>query len=50
MPRAEVNPNVVSERLGHWAITITLDFYRHVNPSMQREAAASLSDVLAAGQ
>ena len=34
-----VHPKVVSERLGHASIAITLDLYTHVLPSMQQEAA-----------
>jgi hypothetical protein len=33
-----VHPNIVSERLGHASIGITLDTYSHVLPSMQAEA------------
>jgi len=38
---AGVHPKVVSERLGHASITITLDTYSHAIPAMQ-ETAASL--------
>jgi integrase len=41
--RAGVHPKVVSERLGHSTITITLDTYSHVLPSMQREAAEAVA-------
>ncbi|MGB9813484.1 MAG: tyrosine-type recombinase/integrase [Thermovenabulum sp.] len=34
-----VNPKIVSERLGHTDIRITLNTYSHVLPSMQKEAA-----------
>lgn len=44
-----VNPKVVSERLGHANIAITLDTYSHVLPSMQREAADALEAVLFGG-
>ena len=48
---AGVHPKVVSERLGHASIGITLDVYSHVLPSMQEEAAdkidAGLREVLA---
>ena len=43
---AGVHPKIVSERLGHSTIAITLDTYSHVLPEMQREAAAALDDVL----
>lgn len=36
---AGVNVKVVSERLGHSKIAITLDTYAHVMPTMQEEAA-----------
>ena len=36
---AGVNPKVVSERLGHASIKMTLDVYSHVLPSMQQAAA-----------
>jgi len=41
-----VNPKVVSERLGHASIGITLDTYSHVLPSMQREAADAIGAAL----
>jgi integrase len=37
-----VHPKVVQERLGHSEISVTLDIYSHVLPSMQREAAGKL--------
>jgi integrase len=42
-----VHPKVVSEMLGHSQITITLDLYSHVTPTMQREAVAALESILA---
>ncbi len=36
---AGVHPKVVSERLGHASVGITLDIYSHVIPGMQAEAA-----------
>ncbi|HET6344394.1 MAG TPA: site-specific integrase, partial [Myxococcota bacterium] len=44
--RAKVHPKVVSERLGHSAVGITLDTYSHVLPGMQAEAAQSLNAAL----
>ena len=38
---------VVSERLGHASIAITLDTYSHVLPSLQEEAARDLDAWLA---
>jgi len=40
-----VHPKVVSERLGHASINITLDTYSHVLPGLQ-EAAADRFDNL----
>ncbi len=37
-----VHPKIVQERLGHSQISLTLDTYSHVLPSMQREAARKL--------
>ena len=37
--KAGVHPKVVSERLGHSTIAITLDLYSHVTPGMARGAA-----------
>lgn len=40
-----VHPKVVQERLGHAQISITLDIYSHVLPSMQKEAAAKIDQM-----
>ena len=40
------NPKVVSERLGHASVTLTLDTYSHVLPSMQQRAAEKLEAIL----
>jgi integrase len=40
-----VHPKVVQERLGHSQISITLDTYSHVLPSMGREAADKLDAI-----
>jgi len=37
-----LNPKIVSERLGHASIVLTLDTYSHVLPDMQSEEAESL--------
>lgn len=39
-----VHPEVVQERLGHSAISLTLDTYSHVLPSMQEEAAKAMDE------
>ena len=44
-----VHPKIVSERLGHSGVNITLDTYSHVLPGLQAEAAARLDDLLANG-
>lgn len=44
---AGVNPKIVSERLGHGSITMTLDTYSHVMPGMQSVATDALSKSLA---
>ncbi len=43
-----VHPKVVSERLGHASIGITLDLYSHVLPSLQTEAAAAFDQLFPA--
>jgi len=40
--KAGVHPKVVSERLGHASIGITLDTYSHVMAGMQEEAAEKI--------
>jgi integrase len=40
---AGVNPKVVSERLGHATISITLDTYSHVIPAMAEDAAEKIA-------
>lgn len=41
--QASIHPKVVSERLGHSSVSITLDRYSHVSPSMQKDAAARMA-------
>ena len=41
-----VNPKVVSERLGHASVLITLDTYSHVLPNLQEEAALKFEEGL----
>ena len=43
-----VHPKVVSEMLGHSQISITLDLYSHVTPTMQRQATVALDQVIGA--
>jgi integrase len=44
--KAGINPKVVSERLGHSSVAVTLDTYAHVMPGMQPEAAERFSDLI----
>ena len=50
MLKASVHPKVVSERLGHSSIRITLDTYSHVLPGIQEAAAQRFDDFLTAGK
>ena len=43
---AGVNPKIVSERLGHSSISVTMDIYSHVLPGMQEEAALAVEQLL----
>lgn len=43
---ANENPKVVSERLGHASITLTMDVYSHVLPDMQQGASDKLENIL----
>ncbi len=44
--RNGTHPKVVSERLGHSKIGITLDTYSHVLPGMQEDAAQRIDMAL----
>ncbi len=44
--RAGIHPKIVSERLGHSTVTITLDLYSHAGESLQAEAAGRVSAVI----
>ena len=46
--RVGVHPKVVSERLGHSTVGITLDTYSHVLPGMQEDAVRLIDVALAA--
>ena len=48
--RACIHPKVVSERLGHATVSITLDTYSHAIPAMQEEAAALIAGLVFAGK
>ncbi|WP_336774248.1 site-specific integrase [Paenibacillus sp. MMO-58] len=42
-----VNVKLISERLGHSKIAVTLDVYSHVTPNMQHEVASQLDQIIA---
>jgi len=42
---ANIHPKIVSERLGHATISITLNTYSHVLPNMQVEAADKIDEL-----
>jgi integrase len=44
-----VHPKVVQERLGHSTVSLTLDVYSHVVPSLQRDAADIMDAALDGG-
>ena len=46
MLRQGVHPKIVSERLGHASINITLDTYSHVLPGLQAAAAKRFEEGL----
>ncbi|MEX2355620.1 MAG: tyrosine-type recombinase/integrase, partial [Thermaerobacterales bacterium] len=48
MLQAGVQPKVVQETLGHSTIAMTIDLYSHVMPSIQKEAATRMNDLLTA--
>jgi integrase len=41
-----IHPKVVQERLGHKQISVTLDTYSHVLPSLQAEAAEKIDELI----
>lgn len=47
MLAAGINPLIVSQRLGHSKVSITLDLYSHVIPGLQEAAVQTLDDFLA---
>ena len=44
--QAGVHVKIVSERLGHSSVTITLDVYSHAIPGLQRDAAAKVAALI----
>lgn len=47
MLKQGVHPKIVSERLGHSSIAITLDTYSHILPGLQEAAALAIDETLA---
>ena len=47
---ADQPAKVVSERLGHSSITLTLDTYSHVLPTMQKKAAEVMGTILGSAE
>jgi integrase len=43
---SDVPAKIISERLDHGSITLTLDTYSHVLPTMQKRAADTLDKLL----
>ncbi len=46
MLKAGIHPKIVSERLGHAKVSITLDIYSHILPGLQEAAAESFDKML----
>lgn len=46
MLRTGASPKVISERLGHSSIAITMDIYSHIMPGLQEEATIRFEDAL----
>ena len=44
--QAGVHPKIVSERLGHAKVSITMDVYSHAVPTLQREAAGKIASLV----
>jgi len=44
--QAGIHPKVVSERLGHASVSITLDTCSHAIPAMQEEAAVRIAELV----
>jgi integrase len=44
--QADIHPKVVSERLGHATVSITLDTYSHAIPALQEDAAERVAKLV----
>ena len=42
LPTKGVHPKIVSEMLGQWSVSITLDIYSHVIPGLGEAAATAM--------
>jgi integrase len=40
------HPKVISERLGHSTVAMTLDLYSHAIPALQHDAVATIADLV----
>jgi integrase len=47
--QAGVHPKVVSERLGHTTVAMTLDIYSHAIPALEQDAAATVAALIQEG-
>ena len=47
--KAGISAKVISERLGHASVAFTLQTYSHVIPGMDRDAAATVADLIVGG-
>lgn len=43
-----MHPKVISERLGHATVAMTLDIYSHAIPALQHDAATTIADLVTA--
>ena len=46
---AGIHPKIVSERLGHSTVALTLDIYSHALQHMQHEAAEAIAPLVEPG-
>jgi integrase len=44
--QAGMHPKVISERLGHTTVVLTLDIYSHAIPAMQQDAATTIAELV----
>ena len=44
--KAGVNAKIVSDRLGHSRVQVTLDYYTHIDEEVQRKTSEMLADFL----